>query len=174
MQNHFEFLGFKPSVIAAAIIEKARSQLDIRSNTAYLSQLGLDIDEIQICKKILTRVFREFGLSACTSFVSEIPPCEHTKSIGEENNVSNPEEPNEATKPALPPMITLTSVLNSLPKNNKSSTLKCPKRVFEHKTEMKQIILRPQIPAISQSQSISPMKAQLFKLQQKMEHTRNV
>lgn len=50
-----------------------------------------------------------------SSFVSELPPCERSKSfiltIGE-NSMSN-SEPNEETKPTL---VTLTSAIKNLPK----------------------------------------------------------
>ena len=36
MQKHFEFMGYKPSVIALAIIDRARNLSDIKDNYSYL------------------------------------------------------------------------------------------------------------------------------------------
>ena len=72
------------------------------------------------CKKTLQKVMRDNGFSIVDSFVSEIPPCERSKSFIQpscaEIPLSNPSELKEETKPALPPMVTLTGALNCLPK----------------------------------------------------------
>ena len=40
MQRHFEFVGFKPSVIALAIIDRARYVSEIKDNHSYLEQFN--------------------------------------------------------------------------------------------------------------------------------------
>jgi len=46
MQRHFEFVGFKPSVIALAIIDRARYVSEIKDNHSYLEQFNQDISQI--------------------------------------------------------------------------------------------------------------------------------
>lgn len=92
----------------------------------------------------------------------------------------------------MPPMVTLTGALKGLPLKNgvrtsiyqskkeieglsKVTSKHTIKRVqYKTKTDMAPIVLRPQTQIFSQSQSISPVKAQTYKLQQKMEASRNV
>ena len=84
--------------------------------------------------------------------------------------MSNSEQPNEETNPAMPPMVTLSGALKNLPTLNSSRTkgsyknIYLTKQVYKTKSEMAPLALRPQTQFISQSQKISPVKAQLFKI----------
>ena len=120
MQRHFEFVGFKPSVIALAIIDRARYVSEIKDNHSFLEQFNQDISQIQSCKKTLQKMLIEEGISSANSFVSEIPPSERSKSFIQgtcgEIPLSNSNEVKVETLPAMPPMVTLTGALKGLPK----------------------------------------------------------
>lgn len=82
----------------------------------------------------------------------------------------------------MPPMVTLTGALKGLPQKNGVRTSifqskkeieglstvtskQTIKRVYtKTKTDMAPIVLRPQTQIISQSHSISPVKAQIYKI----------
>jgi hypothetical protein len=70
----------------------------------------------------LQKLLIDAGLSSSSSFISDIPPCERSKSFIQgargEIPLSNSDNLKEETLPAMPPMVTLTGALKGLPRKS--------------------------------------------------------
>jgi hypothetical protein len=79
MRNHFDFLGYTPSVVALAIIESARGLCEVHENPSYLRHFPLDLKSLNTCKQTLQRLLKECKLSSASSSEMDMAPSERSK-----------------------------------------------------------------------------------------------